>query len=143
MLHSKIERIMEHLALIGEDVSPVSNAKVVSCVYFRKKIISIGISQYKTHPFQYEYSKNEHAIFLHAEVDAINKARFRITEKEMKNATLFVCRVKIDAGTRINTYGISKPCEGCEKCIRAYGVKNVYYTNTTVDGTLSYTHERY
>lgn len=143
MKHDDIERIMEYLALVGEDVSPVSKARVVSCIVYKKQIISIGTSQYKTHPFQTKYSKNEHAVFLHAEVDAIYKSKRYLSEKQMKKAFIFVCRPKIDALTGISTYGISRPCDGCYRCIMDHNLRGVYYTNTTSDGSLSYTHRRY
>lgn len=138
--NKKIEKIMCHLALIGEDILPINRAKVIACIYYKNKIISIGYSQYKTHPFQNEFKKNEHSIFLHAEVDSINKAKKRLSSEELKKSTLFICRPKIDAITCIKTFGISKPCKGCQKCIEHHFIKNVYYTNTTNDGTLEITH---
>lgn len=141
MNYKKIKKVMDQLVLIGEDVLPIKiNYRVIACVFYKNKIISIGTSQYKTHPFQNEYKKNEHAIYLHAEVDAINKARKRLSEEEMKKTILFVCRPKIDAITNIKTFGIAKPCKGCQKCIDDFGIKHVYYTNTTSDGSLSYTY---
>lgn len=137
---ANVERVMKHLSLIGDSVSPVSNVRVVACILYKRQIISVGTSQYKTHPFQTKYRKNEHAVFLHAEVDAIYRAKRVLTEREMRKSSLFICRPKIDALTGIATYGISKPCLGCQRCIEDHGIKKVYYTNTTTDGKLSYSY---
>lgn len=132
---------MEHLSLLGADMEPVSNAKVFACIYYKKKIISYGFSQYKTHPFQLEYQKNEHAVYLHAEVDAIYKAKKRLSPQELTRSTLFICRHRTDTFKKEQFYGIAKPCSGCASCIDAHGIKDVYYSNTS--DLLSYTYERY
>ena len=138
MQADKIVKIFDTLSLVAEDVIPVSRAKIAACIYYKKKIISFGTCQMKTHPFQTKFKKNEHACFLHAEVDAIKKAINRIGEKELKKCQLFVCRVKMDHHSKNDAYGIAKPCEGCQKCIDTYGIKTVYYTVTTEDKNLSY-----
>lgn len=132
------ERIFDILNDIAQDMQPVGQARVVSCVVYKGKIVSVGLSQYKTHPFQNEYKKNEHAVYLHAEVDAINKAKKRLTQNELKKASIFVCRARSDVKGNWS-YGIAKPCSGCNKCIEDHGLKNIYYTNNTTDMNISYT----
>ena len=90
-------------------------------------MISIGVNSYKSHPFAAKYSKNEHAVFLHAEADAILKAKRKLSEAEMKKTTLVLVRVKYDTFGN-QSFGYSKPCEGCEKCIQDHGIKTVIYT---------------
>ena len=133
------ERIFDVLSDVAKDIDAVSKARVVACVVYKNKIVSIGMSQYKTHPFQNEFKKNDHAIFLHAEVDAINKAKKRLTNAEMAKSSIYICRVK-----KFNTqFGIAKPCSGCEACINAHGIKKVYYTNDTDNYDLSYVFEKW
>jgi deoxycytidylate deaminase len=134
----KISKIFDTLSVVAEDVIPVSRAKIAACIYYKKRIVSIGTCQLKTHPFQTKFKKNEHACFLHAEVDAIKKAINRIGEEELKKCVLFVCRVKMDHDSKKDAYGIAKPCEGCQKCIDTYGIKEVYYTITTKNKNIVY-----
>jgi len=132
-------RYFEVLADVAKDLEPVSKAKVVACIVYKKRIVAIGMSQYKTHPFQNEYKKNDHAVYLHAEVDAINKAKKRLSAAELSKSSIYICRVKKDVTRKKDTFGIAKPCSGCSKCISAHGIKNVYYTNNTETFNLSYT----
>ena len=49
-------------------------ARLAACVVYKRDIVSFGINQLKSHPFQAKFSKNEDSIFLHAETDAIKNA---------------------------------------------------------------------
>jgi deoxycytidylate deaminase len=134
----------EYLKPIAEDVSPVRNARLSAMLVYKGKIVSVGVNQLKSHPFAAKYSKNKDAIYLHAEADCILKASKKLTETEMKKATLYVCRVKYNSHKNGKIiFGKAKPCEGCENCIRAHGIKKVIYTeNSTID-KISFTNEYY
>lgn len=138
MNEDKIDKVFETLSLIANDVVPVSRAKIAACLYYKKKIISIGTCQMKTHPFQVEYQRNDHSCFLHAEIDAIKKAINRIGEAEIKKCVLFVCRVRTNTTRNKVSFGLAKPCDGCQKCIDNYGIKEVYYTVSTDDNIIKY-----
>lgn len=56
---------------------------------------------------------------MHAEVSAIMKSR----QTDLRGADLYVSRA-----LRAKSCGISKPCPDCERVIREYGIKTVYYT---------------
>jgi deoxycytidylate deaminase len=117
-----IDTVMKKLLKIAEKVEPVSKARLAAAILYKKKIVSVGTNKYKTHPIMYKFKKNDQAIFLHAEVDAIVKASKKLTEKQMGKAELIVVRVLNDG-----TPAISKPCDGCKLCISDYNIKKTYY----------------
>lgn len=134
----------DYLKPIAEDVAPVRNAKLSAMLVYKGKIVSVGINQYKSHPFAAKYSKNKDAIFLHAEADCILKASRKLSEHELKKSILYVCRVKHDAPKKGKiVFGKAKPCCGCEECIRAHGIKTVIYTEESEFGKLCFTTELY
>lgn len=80
-----------------------------------------GFNSRKTHPLAAKFGKNKAAICLHAEVDAIR--RCLQSGKEVQDSSLFVGRVLRDGST-----AIAKPCEGCQRAIVAFGIKQVEWT---------------
>lgn len=132
-----IRRHIELLKIIAEDVAPVSNAKLAAAVIFKGKIVAVGTNQAKSHPFAAEYAKNPDAIYLHAETDVIYKAKKKLTPTELKKSTLIVVRVKSTASKKLE-FGLSKPCPGCEKCIRDHGIGTVIYTENSKESELKY-----
>ena len=139
-----IEKQIKNLFLIARDLESVKNSRHAAAVMYKGKVISIGFSQYKTHPYAVKYQKNESAITLHAEVDAIYKATKRLTEQEMKKATLIVVRTKTIVGKRhrlSDHVWYSKPCEGCEQCIKDHGIKKVVYSVDSEEDVFKYVTE--
>jgi deoxycytidylate deaminase len=132
-----VRRHIELLKIIAEDVAPVSNAKLAAAVIYRGKIVSIGTNQAKSHPFAAEYSKHPEAIYLHAETDAIYKAKKKLTETELKKSTLIIVRVKSTVAGKTE-FGISKPCAGCSKCIADHQISTVIYTENSKAAELKY-----
>ena len=122
----KHEAIIKLLERVAEDVSPIKTARIAAAIVYRGEIISIGINSYKSDPLQAKYSKNEHAIYLHAEIAAIKKALKRINKDELKRCDMYIVRRKIHNGIMCN--GLAKPCSGCQRAIETYGIHNVFYT---------------
>jgi deoxycytidylate deaminase len=123
---SRHSKYMNFLSKIAIAVEPVAQARLASAIVYKNEIISIGINQRKSHPFQAKFSKNEDSIYLHSETDAIKNALKQISIDELSDSVLYVCRVKI-----INkkfVFGIAKPCCGCMRAISNFGIKKVYYT---------------
>lgn len=84
-----------------------------------------GQNSYKTHPMAKKFGRNEKSLCLHAEVDAIrNCLRFG---DDPSGGTLYVARV-----LKNGKPAMAKPCEGCERAIVAFGIKDVEWT--TDDG---------
>ena len=100
------------------------NAKIAAALVKRKKVLSIGVNRMRSHPLQKRFARNRHSIFLHAEIDAIKNALQKYTLKELQGATLMVARVKRDG-----TKALAAPCQGCQKAIEWFGIKDVQYTH--------------
>lgn len=86
----------------------------------RGKLLSVGKNSYeKTHPLQGYYGKragNPLAIYLHAELSALLKARGVVHKLVVM---------------RYNKHGkpvIAKPCPSCQLAIKEFGVKYVEHT---------------
>lgn len=109
-------------------------ARLASCVVYKNEIVSIGVNQLKSHPFQARFAKNEDSIFLHAETHAIKNALKIITVEQLSKSHLYVCRVKYcDTGKKKFIWGLSKPCAGCMRAIATFDIKKVVYTCDGVD----------
>lgn len=105
------------------------NQYLVARIYYKNTRISEGYNQKKSHPFQARFSSNEHAIFLHAETDAIRKALAVLNVSTLPNCVLYVARAKWENEKKKNLIqGMAKPCEGCQKAIATFGIRTVYYT---------------
>ena len=121
------EGIISLLCTIAEDVIPVGHAKIAAAIVYKKEIISIGVCSYQTHPLQKHYARNSESIYLHAEIDAIIKAKRH--NIPLSKCDLYVARVKRPSpfSTMFIT-GLARPCEGCWKAIQEYNIRNVIYT---------------
>lgn len=122
------EKFLDILTKAAVDIpNPVRNYRLTSAVVYKNSIISFGANSYKTDPFQAKWSKNDHAIHLHAEVDAIKNAIKRGGMDILKRSTLYVARVR-----SLNGFGyeraMARPCIGCRRCIAEFGIKDVVYT---------------
>lgn len=117
------------LSKMAEDVAPIKSARVTAAVVLGHAIVGLGANQMRSHPFQAKYGKNEDALYWHAETNAIHNALRTVEPRDLKKATLYVCRVKY-ADTRKDrfVFGNAKPCLGCARCIADFGIKQVFYT---------------
>ena len=124
--HYKYISILSKMAIA---VEPVRQARIAACLVHRNEMISFGINQMKTHPFQAQFSKNKDSIFLHAETDCIKNALREIDVDELSRCTLYICRMKYQTHEKKRfVYGLAKPCPGCERAIATFNIKSVYYT---------------
>lgn len=124
--HSKNINILSKIAV---SVEPVAKARIAASIVYKNEIISFGICQRKTHPFQAQYSKNDDCIFLHAETDAIKNAVKLLTLGELSKSTLYICRVKFeDYSKRKFLFGLAKPCIGCARAIANFNISRVIYS---------------
>jgi len=74
--HDRNFKVLEEFA---ENMIPTyRNYRVVSMITYKRKIISIGKCGIKTHPLQKRFQKHPDCISLHAEIDAIAKASYKI-----------------------------------------------------------------
>jgi len=67
----------------------------------------------------------EHAYSIHAEVDALNKIKNK-GRRFWEECTLIVVRIGSDK--QAMHYKESKPCESCQRAIRNFGIRRVFYS---------------
>lgn len=74
--------------------------------------------------YNHFFTKMCHKYSIHAEVDALNKARKKTRSKNvLADAELYVVRVGRDGCLKY-----SKPCEDCQCAIEKMGVKRIFYS---------------
>lgn len=96
----------------------MSNAphhKVGAAIFSGNRLISIGWNSTKTHPSSKTRHKAHHAEFA---------ALVGNYKYDLIGTTLFVTRV-----TPGGAISMAKPCDECQKVIKAAGIKKVYFTN--------------
>ena len=121
---SRKSRVFDNLKKVAMATPKVANHRHASAIVYRNRIISYGINSYKSSPFQKRFSANEHHIFLHAEIACIKNCLRNLAVDDLKHCSLYVCRTRQDG-----SFGMSKPCGGCQMAIAEFGLKNVYYTD--------------
>lgn len=119
----KHKRILNILAKVAESNERVANASIAAAVVCKNEIIGIGYNQKRTDPFQAKYGTTKHHIYLHAEIHAIKNALNHLRVDSFSRCDLYVCRIRKDG-----VWALSKPCEGCERAILQFGIKQVIYT---------------
>lgn len=109
-------------------------AKVAAAILDRKKVLGFGFNSLKSDPLQARFSKNEHAIYFHAEVHAIKNAIKNHGLDALEGTTMYVCRVKLPTA-RAKKYvrAMAEPCAGCKRAITEFGIKCVHYTLDDLD----------
>ena len=88
----------------------------------RGRPISVGHNSYwKTHPMQYELSKeygNGEQIYLHAEIDAI------VRLKDWSQAH----SIKVERYLKNGQPAMAKPCNLCQKALEKVGIHTIEWT---------------
>lgn len=99
---------------------PQNRSKHFSFILYKKNIISFGWNKvFKTHPLSKKYGYWNEAI--HSELDAINN--FPYHHSQLSNYTLVNIRLYLDG-----KIALSKPCKTCSKLIKAFNIRNVYFS---------------
>lgn len=113
-----------HLAEIMATYSDYDRVHIGACVINKRKVISTGCNQNKTHPLQKQFNENNlnyikrNGHKLHAEMDALIKAG-----SNSKGSTLYIFRRGNDG-----IYRICEPCKACMSYIKQCGIKRIVYT---------------
>jgi deoxycytidylate deaminase len=116
------------LALKIAEANPVLHLpKMAAVLMYKRKVISIGLNQYRTHPMQKKYRRNDHSLHLHAEIDALRNALRNFSKEELSSFKMYIARVRKDGLT-----GLAAPCEGCKKALEDHGIKSIYWTDDPV-----------
>jgi tRNA(Arg) A34 adenosine deaminase TadA len=124
---------LEYLDFLTREAAALETtggARVAAVLVYRNKPVAMGYNHKKSNPFCAYFSKNDEAIFFHAETHAIFKALKDVDERILQKATLYIARVKYTPNTRkkIMLWGRSRPCKGCMKCISYYNIPRIVYT---------------
>ena len=123
-----ITEIFDDTFKLAQSVEPVRGARIAAAVVRKGKVVSYGYNHKKTHPFQAQFCKNNHAVFFHAEVHAIKNALKSVDVEDLSKCELYIVRAKRDKANGKWITGMSKPCIGCKKCIDLFDLKSVYYS---------------
>jgi len=95
-----------------------------AAIIYRKEIVALASNDVnKTHPLQGKYGRTPDAIYLHAEIAALAKFLRRRDVGDLSKSTLYIARLKANGD-----WGNAKPCPGCARAIRAFGIKEIIYT---------------
>jgi len=133
--HNRIFNVLEQ---VTEVMEPTFKARIAAAMVYKNEIIAMGINSTKTHPMQRKFaipkysSPNTERIYLHAEIDCIVRSIRKVDDDTLRRSTMYVYRSKIDMDSKKTVGAMSKPCPGCESCIRSFGISRVCYS--TEDG---------
>jgi deoxycytidylate deaminase len=83
------------------------------------RVISTGVNKERSHPRIVSSEHIKDHCSVHAEVDAIKKA------KDVSGATIYVARVN-----RRGEQRDSRPCSRCYEAIKSSGIKKIVYTTS-------------
>jgi tRNA(Arg) A34 adenosine deaminase TadA len=117
--------------LVDEAAKEPSGWRCVASLYQRNNPIAFGACSLKSHPLQKRFAKNAHAIFLHAEIDAIRQALKKSSVESLQDMTLYVARAKYNKARNVGgkiVWGLAKPCSGCMRAIETFNIQRVVYT---------------
>ena len=111
-----------HQAVEYARLNPVTTLPRHAAVLTNGRFSFVGFNSHKTHPLQARFGRNEKAVCLHAEVDAIVKAT-RAGHTDLSSFSMYVARVLKDGSP-----ALSKPCKGCQDALMSFNVKHVDWT---------------
>lgn len=100
-----------------------SNAHMAAAIVKGKRVLGVGLNKPKTHPMMVKYGKNIHALYLHAEIDAIKNALLNHTPTDLEGSTILIARATKDGRS-----AMAKPCIGCMKAIKDFGITKINWT---------------
>ncbi len=126
--------IFSTLFTLAKDAEVTANARIATGIFMRNKLISFGFNSMKSHPFQKRFGKNSKCIYLHSEISAIKNALKTIKINDLKKCNMYICRAKLTKPDGYFVTGLAKPCSGCERAIRTFEVKNVYFSENDKEG---------
>lgn len=125
----KIMKLARRLAIDNYGVK--DRFKLTAILTYKRDIISIGNNIMRTHPMQKKFGKNDEAIYLHAEINAISNALNHISKSDLKKCTLYIHRVKRNSPNKFKAQwvdGLACPCSGCQGAIAAFEIPRVIFS---------------
>lgn len=131
MMNNRDNKIFNILKSLANSNDFTAGASMAACIVYGNDIVAFGVNENKSHPFQAKYAKNDLAVYLHAETSAIKNALKVLSTKDLSRSKIYILRIKRDGSV-----ALAKPCEGCQRCIRTFGISKIAYT--TDNGEFSY-----
>ena len=126
----KHKGILNTLASIAISSEETLTAKLAAAIVLNNRIVAIGYNRRKSDPLQARFSKNESAIYLHAEIHSLKNSLKLLDVEELTKCSIYICRVKkVRPKSKEYVWGIAKPCSGCMRAIREFGIKNIIYSS--------------
>ncbi len=117
------------LQIASDIVDPVRCFRLAAGVTYKNQIMGLGVNRWKSDPMQAKYSRHEEAIYLHAEIAAIKNSLRVLDVEELSKCNMIVVRVKRNHLTNTFEPANSKPCSGCYRCLKEFGIKKITYFN--------------
>jgi len=98
----------------------VGHYRLGAVVAKRCRVLGTGFNKPKSHPLMQKYNKWEgQTPGIHAELDAI----LGLDANDLLGAEIYVARIM-----KNGLPAISRPCEICQRLLRAIGIRTVYFT---------------
>lgn len=104
--------------------------QVGAVIVIRNEIVATGYNRRKTFPMQALWAQKAgrpEAIYPHAEISALHKLGYGVNDLKRGLGKIYVYRE-----TKTQGIAMARPCEICSMALKAFGIKNVFYT--TPDG---------
>lgn len=121
----RYEKIINTLTSLAKTKDRVGRCRVVSSIFKRNKIFSIGFNSYNGGTLSYRFKKDVFAVYEHAEISAIKNFLKEYPTREISEYGIIVVRVKLEKGKWV--LGCSKPCLGCQKAIHYFQMKKIVF----------------
>lgn len=142
-IQSKDFKYLKFLKGVATDNKTEARCRLAALLVHKNVPIALGKNQLKSHPLQAKFGMNEHSIYLHAEIDALIKGVKELNSEQLNKSTLYVARVLRDGTT-----GLAKPCPGCQRALKSFGIERIVWTtengfNTSENEHLDETRESY
>jgi tRNA(Arg) A34 adenosine deaminase TadA len=124
----KYANIITKLTNLAKTNSRVGRCRVVAAIVKRNKIFVIGCNSYEGGALSSRFKKDYLAVYEHAEIAAIKSFLKKYPKRDISKYSLVIVRVKLNKkGEWI--WGSSKPCRGCQKAIKYFKMKRVFFLN--------------
>lgn len=119
-------KFMRQAIQIAKQNPGFGNARIGAVLVCKNKVVTTADNNNrKSHPIMQEYGRNADAIYPHAEIALLLNAE-RLGFETWHKATIYIARIA--TFHNIELPANVKPCEGCFKAIRYYGVEKVFWT---------------
>jgi deoxycytidylate deaminase len=103
-------------------------------IVYKKSLVATGVNSYKTHPLMQSPGYHSEQIYMHAEVDAIRNALRIISQDQLTKSSIYIVRVKQENSKKYKL-AMAKPCSGCERIIRSFGISHVWWSTEQIRRT--------